>query len=73
MGRPGDGTRLGSSASSLIGFDKLLPPEPSGVTHLRPGMRVQGPALIVEPTTTIVLYPGSTATVTPFNNYMVEV
>ena len=40
---------------------------------LRPGARVPGPALIVEPTTTIVLYPGSTATVTRFNNYMVDV
>jgi len=27
----------------------------------------------LEPTTTIVLYPGSVATVTPFNNYMVDV
>jgi len=40
---------------------------------LTPGMKVEGPALIIEPTTTIVLYPGSTATVTPFNNYMVQV
>lgn len=40
---------------------------------LTPGMRIEGPALIVEPTTTIVLYPGSAATVTPFNNYMVNV
>ena len=40
---------------------------------LTPGMQVEGPALIVEPTTTIVLYPGSVATVTPFNNYMVQV
>jgi N-methylhydantoinase A len=40
---------------------------------LTPGMHVEGPALIVEPTTTIVLYPGSAATVTPFNNYMVQV
>ncbi|MBS0612093.1 MAG: hydantoinase/oxoprolinase family protein [Proteobacteria bacterium] len=41
--------------------------------ELKPGMRIDGPALIVEPITTIVLYPGSTATVTPFDNYMVEV
>jgi N-methylhydantoinase A len=40
---------------------------------LTPGVRVDGPALIVEPTTTIVLYPGSAATVTSFNNYMVDV
>jgi len=42
-------------------------------TELKPGMRIDGPALIVEPITTIVLYPGSIATVTPFNNYMVDV
>jgi N-methylhydantoinase A len=40
---------------------------------LVPGDRIEGPALIVEPTTTLVLYPGSGATVTSFNNYMVDV
>ena len=40
---------------------------------LGPGDRIEGPALIVEPTTTLVLYPGSGATVTQFNNYMVDV
>jgi N-methylhydantoinase A len=40
---------------------------------LKPGMRLAGPALVVEPTTTLVLYPGSSATVTALNNYMVEV
>jgi N-methylhydantoinase A len=40
---------------------------------LGPGVQIAGPALIVEPITTIVLYPGSRATVTKFNNYMVDV
>jgi len=40
---------------------------------LGPGARIAGPALIVEPITTLVLYPGSHATVTRFNNYMVDV
>ena len=40
---------------------------------LGPGAHIAGPALIVEPITTIVLYPGSRATVTRFNNYMVDV
>ena len=40
---------------------------------LVPGVQIAGPALIVEPITTIVLYPGSGATVTKFNNYMVDV
>ena len=43
------------------------------VESLTPGTRVAGPAVIVEPTTTLVLYPGSSARVTPFNNYMVSV
>jgi N-methylhydantoinase A len=36
------------------------------------GLRVAGPALIREPTTTIVVYPGSAATVTPLGNYLLE-
>jgi len=40
---------------------------------LGPGTQIAGPALIVEPITTLVLYPGSRATVTQFNNYMVDV
>jgi len=40
---------------------------------LKPGMTIAGPALVVEPTTTLVLYPGSAATVTRLNNYMVQV
>ena len=44
----------------------------SGV-HLPPGTRIAGPAIIREPTTTVVVYPGSTATVTPLGNYLLEV
>ncbi len=39
---------------------------------LMPGDQIAGPALIVEPTTTIVLYPESVSTVTPFNNHMID-
>jgi N-methylhydantoinase A len=42
-------------------------------TALQPGTVIAGPAIVEEPTTTLVLYPGSTATVSPFNNYLVEV
>ena len=37
-----------------------------------PGTRIPGPAVIEEATTTIVVYPGSTATVTPTGNYLLE-
>ena len=44
----------------------------SGV-YLTPGTCVAGPAIIREPTTTVVVYPGSTATVTPLGNYLLEI
>ncbi len=37
------------------------------------GMRIAGPALIREPTTTVVVYPDSAATVTALGNYLLEV
>jgi len=40
---------------------------------LTPGMAVEGPAIIDEPTTTIVVYPGSRARVTELHNYLLEV
>jgi N-methylhydantoinase A len=40
---------------------------------LPPGMVVQGPAIIDEPTTTIVVYPNSSARVTELRNYLFEV
>jgi N-methylhydantoinase A len=36
-------------------------------------MEVEGPAIIDEPTTTIVVYPGSRARVTELHNYLLEV
>jgi N-methylhydantoinase A len=37
------------------------------------GRRVDGPAIIEEPTTTIVLYPGSAASVTTYGSYLIRV
>ena len=36
------------------------------------GTEIHGPAVIREPTTTVVVYPGSTAVVTPLGNYLLE-
>jgi len=41
-------------------------------TDLSPGAKISGPAIIEEPTTTIVVYPGATARVTERRNYMLE-
>jgi N-methylhydantoinase A len=51
-----------------------LAPVPSydGVS-LPLGARIEGPALIREPTTTVVVYPRSTATVSALGNYLLEV
>lgn len=40
---------------------------------LEPGTRIVGPAIIREPTTTVVVYPGSTATISPLGNYLLEI
>jgi N-methylhydantoinase A len=37
------------------------------------GARITGPAIIREPTTTVVVYPRSAAVVTPLGNYLLEV
>jgi N-methylhydantoinase A len=41
--------------------------------QLAPGDRVAGPAIIREPTTTVVVYPGSSVTVTPLGNYLIDI
>ena len=40
---------------------------------LRPGDLIEGPAIIEEPTTTVVVYAGSTCRVTPTNHYLLDV
>ena len=40
---------------------------------LTPGMEMDGPAIVEEPTTTIVLYPQSHAKVTALGNYLVSI
>ena len=40
---------------------------------LSAGMVIEGPAIIDEPTTTVVVYPGTSATVTPLRNYLLEI
>jgi N-methylhydantoinase A len=40
---------------------------------LQAGTRIEGPAIVREPTTTVVVYPGSAATVTELGNYLLEI
>ena len=36
------------------------------------GTKIDGPAILREPTTTVVVYPGSSAVVTQLGNYLLE-
>jgi N-methylhydantoinase A len=40
---------------------------------LRPGLQIEGPAIIEEPTTTLVVYPGMSATISGAGNYLLEI
>lgn len=42
-------------------------------TEIRPGHVITGPAIIEEPTTTLVVYPGMSARVSGFGNYLLDV
>ena len=41
--------------------------------QLPAGTRIEGPAIVKEPTTTVVVYPGAAAVVTPLGNYLLDV
>jgi len=40
--------------------------------ELRPGARIQGPAIIIEPISTVVIEPGWLAEVTPYNDILLQ-
>ena len=40
--------------------------------NLKPGMKVTGPAIIEEPTTTLVVYPGTSARISGAGNYILD-
>ncbi|MFA5064776.1 MAG: hydantoinase/oxoprolinase family protein [Dehalococcoidia bacterium] len=40
---------------------------------LKPGNRISAPAIIEEPTTTILVMPGSRASITKYGNYLIEI
>lgn len=59
-------------AAFFAGSGEIATPRYHGET-LGPGMLIDGPAIIDEPTTTIVVYPDSRARVTGLHNYLLEV
>ena len=42
-------------------------------SDIRPGSVIAGPAIVEEPTTTLVIYPGMSARVSGFGNYLLRV
>jgi N-methylhydantoinase A len=59
-------------AAFFAGHGEVATPRYYG-EDLESGMIISGPAIIDEPTTTIVVYPESRANVTELHNYLVEV
>jgi len=54
-------------------FDGAFVPAPLYAgPALQPGQSLRGPAIVEEPFTTIVVYPGQRATVDPYGNYLIE-
>jgi N-methylhydantoinase A len=68
----GDGDMVKHGPAFFRNLGLTETPMYSGV-YLTPGTCVTGPAIIREPTTTVVVYPGSTVTVTPLGNYLLEI
>lgn len=42
-------------------------------SDIRPGNLIVGPAIVEEPTTTLVIYPGMSARVSGYGNYLLRV
>jgi N-methylhydantoinase A len=59
-------------SKTYFGGDEALDAPVYVGIDLSPGAKITGPAIIEEPTTTIVVYPGATARVTERRNYMLE-
>jgi N-methylhydantoinase A len=63
---------VGEGPAYFAEMGTVLVPRYAG-GRLRTGTAIAGPAIIREPTTTLVVYPGATATVTPLGNYLLDV
>ena len=63
--------RVESAPASFRGLGFVDVPRYDGAA-LPVGSVVRSPAIIREPTTTVVVYPGSSVTVTPLGNYLVS-
>jgi N-methylhydantoinase A len=68
----GEAAPVSFTAAYFDGTGLVSVPRYEGGT-LPAAARIEGPAIIREPTTTVVVYPDSAATVTPLGNYLLEV
>lgn len=71
------GVPLAPHGTRRASFGVLAAEECEAAVHygeeLVPGDRIAGPAIIEEPTTTLVIYPGTSALVTGYGNYLCEI
>jgi N-methylhydantoinase A len=63
-------TRLGTRRAFFEGA--FVPTPRYAGPELGPGQSLRGPAIVEEPFTTIVVYPGQHATIDPYGNYVIE-
>lgn len=67
------GGRVVRTRTALFAQTGLVETQIYEGSSLVPGTVIDGPAVIEEATTTVVVYPGSSATVTEYGNYLIEV
>ena len=74
LGREATGAAgLASDAAYFPGVGRVDAHDRTTAPRWRPGDRIDGPGLIDEPTTTVVVPPGSALTVTSLGNYLLEI
>ncbi len=71
-GAAGEAKALSSRRAYFAGTGRVDTPAYLG-SDLAPGTRIPGPAMILEPTTTIVVYPDASASVSGCGNYILDI
>jgi len=71
--RPRTSVRAKRTGTRRVFFDGRFVPTPLYAgPDLRPGQQLRGPAIVEEPFTTIVVYPGQRASIDAYGNYVLE-
>jgi N-methylhydantoinase A len=72
-GAAGKESKPSSVRSCFFGGSAPLKTAVFKPSDIHPGNVIAGPAIVEEPTTTLVIYPGMSAQVSGFGNYLLRV